>query len=221
MTISTKIKIRRGPVADLKTIQLDDGELGITTDTKELYVGVSGSNTYVSPLRKTLVPIDYNNKSSALGFFRRISGTGTMSYDPSESMMGVGCFTITGNGSWVIESPLASNYNKFAVSPYFGIGGRIGVKGVAQFDVGCEFYNNAGGAIGAATIQQSFIASGVVGTGAFTMHEGYVKGESTVVNTMPVNARLIRPFIVISGNLGTVKFDFFDIYHLESLAFYS
>lgn len=220
MTISTKIKIRRGPVADLKTIQLDDGELGITTDTKELYVGVAGINNPISILRKTIIPIDWNNKANALGYFKKISGTGTIGYDPNNSVMGVGSFTVTGNGTWVIESPL-SPYDYFAVCPTFGIGGRIAVSGVASFAVGCEFYDNAGGYLPPTVSSQNWFIINAVGTGPFVMHEGYVKGESTIANTMPVNTRLARPIISVSGNLGTVKFDFFDIYHLESLAFYS
>jgi hypothetical protein len=37
-----KIKIKRGPEANLNSITLDDGELVLATDTKNLYVGVSG-----------------------------------------------------------------------------------------------------------------------------------------------------------------------------------
>ena len=41
----TKIKIKRGIKADLPT--LEEGELGFTTDTKEVYVGASGGNKNV------------------------------------------------------------------------------------------------------------------------------------------------------------------------------
>lgn len=38
------IKIRRGTEAQLNNIILSDGELGITTDTKKLFIGISGVN---------------------------------------------------------------------------------------------------------------------------------------------------------------------------------
>jgi hypothetical protein len=38
------IKVRRGTEAQLNSIILADGELGITTDTKKLFIGISGVN---------------------------------------------------------------------------------------------------------------------------------------------------------------------------------
>lgn len=220
MTTTTKIKIRRGPIADLDQIQLDDGEMGVTTDTKELYIGIGGVNNPVSVPKGGIIPVDWNNKYNALSCFKRIAGTGTIGYDATESMVGVGCFTITGNGTWVVEPPV-STYNSFAISSYFGLGGRIAVKGVATFEVGCTFYNGSGVYL-APTVaaQNSFVINGV-GTSTFTMHENYVKNEGIVANTMPVGSKLAKPYITISNSLGTVKFDYFNIYHLESLAFYS
>lgn len=213
MTTTTKIKIRRGPLSDLKTIQLDDGELGVTTDTKELYVGVSGINNSVSKLRKELVPIDYNNKQNGVGFFKRISGTGTLSYDSSESAMGAGCFSITGNGTWVID-------DFGAIAPLYGIGGQIVAKGVANYVVGCEFYDASGNLLAGTNVQNNFIMDNIIGTSVFELHENYVKTEGSGINTMPVGARFARPFITISGNSGVVKFDHFDVYHLGSISFF-
>lgn len=218
--ITTKIKIRRGPLAALRQIQLDLGEMGVTTDTKELYVGVGGINHPVSVPKKSIIPIDWNNKENAVNYFIRTSGDGEISFDPSESMMGVGCFSVTGNGTWEILPALAAK-NMFAVCSYFGIGGRIAIKGIAKFDVGCKFYDNSGTYIApSVTSQNSFVVS-ANGTASFAMLEGYVKNEGIVANTMPVGSRLAMPFITISNNLGVAKFDYFDIYNLESLAFYS
>lgn len=44
MPRKTLIRIRRGTEAQLNLITLADGELGITTDTKKLFVGISGLN---------------------------------------------------------------------------------------------------------------------------------------------------------------------------------
>ena len=220
MTEATKLKIRRGPLADLRQIQLDLGELGVTTDTKEVFVGVGNINNPVSVIRKNIIPIDWNNKANGIGFFVKTSGTGTLSYDSTESVMGVGCFSVTGNGTWEIFPPLAS-LDKFAVCPYFGIGGRIAIKGVAKFDVGCNFYTNSGSLISPSVTSQSSFVVSTNGSASFTMYEGYVKSEGSVANTMPTGSKLAKPFITISNNIGTVKFDYFDIYHLESLAFYS
>lgn len=209
MATTTKIKLRRGLLADLQNIQLDDGELGVTTDTKELYVGVGGVNNNLFVPRETIVPINYNNKASGVGLFSRISGTGTLSYDPSESTTGVGCFAITGNGTWVIN-------NLYAASPSTGLGGKIIVKGTATFNVGCQFYTSSGTYITPTLpVQNSFIMSGN-SIASFIIHEGNTKYEGTVANTMPAGTKLAQPFITITGNAGTVKFDEFDIYRLNS-----
>lgn len=38
------IRIRRGTETQLNNIVLEDGELGITTDTKRLFIGINGEN---------------------------------------------------------------------------------------------------------------------------------------------------------------------------------
>ncbi len=44
MSRNVLIKIRRGTETQLSSIVLADGELGITTDTKRLYIGIGGVN---------------------------------------------------------------------------------------------------------------------------------------------------------------------------------
>ncbi len=212
--MTTKIKIRRGPISDLKNIQLDDGEMGVTSDTRELYFGMSGGLNPIDKMRKQLVPVDYNNKAQGLGFFKRTSGTGTLSYDPTESSMGSGCFSITGNGTWSIDS-------LYAISPLFGIGGNVVIKGTAAFNIGCQFFDINKTLIGSVTTaQQNFLANNIVGGPAFSLRENYLKSEGVGVNNLPMGARHAKPFITISGNSGTIKFDHFDIYQLSSIAFY-
>lgn len=211
---TTKIKNRRGPIADLKLIQLDDGEIGVTMDTKEMYVGISGVNVPVEKIRKSLVPVDYNNKINGTGFFRRTAGTGTLAYDATESAMGKGCFSITGNGTWVVD-------NILAIAPLYGIGGQVVIKGIAAFSVGVQYFDANGTVITGTTAQTNFVANSVVGSASFALLENYVKFEGAGNNNVPAGARHARPFITVSGNSGTVKFDHMDVYQLMSFSFFA
>lgn len=205
----TKIKLRRGTLSSLNAIQLDNGEVGVTTDTKEMYVGMNGSNYNMSKNRNTIVPINRNEKEGSVGHFTRVSGTGTLSYDSTESVSGTGCFKISGNGTWVINS-------LHSISSGSGLSGRIVLKGIANISVGCRFYDSAKNLITPSIVAQSaFVMNNITGTSNFVPYKGNTKFEGTVANTMPSGSRFAQAYITISGNSGTVKFDEFDIFDMN------
>ncbi len=207
MADAKKIKIRGGTLAELRTIQLDTREMGVTTDTKEAFVGVGGvSNNNLTDKSRVYMPVDYSDKESGLNFFKKVSGTGTLSYDSTLSAMGKGCFSVSaGGGVWMIE-------RFYPVAPLFGVGGHVCIRGSGLFAVGLKFYDANFVEIIGTTAQTNFIVNNVVGTGSFVAHKNYLIDEGAGVKNFPVNTRFIKPFISVSSNAVAVKFDAFIVY---------
>jgi hypothetical protein len=206
MADQKKIKIRGGTLAELRTIQLDNREMGLTTDTKEAFFGGGTVNNNLTDKARVYMPVDWSDKASGVNFFKKISGGGTLSYDATDSAMGKGCFAVTaGGGVWEVE-------RAYPVAPLFGIGGHCCIKGSGLFNIGVNCYDANMNLLSMTAAQKNFVVNGVVGTGAFTATKNYLIDEGVGVRNFPVGTRFIKPQITISSNAGTVKFDAFIIY---------
>lgn len=203
---SKKIKIRGGTLAELRTIQLDNREMGLTTDTKEAFFGAGSTNNNISDKSRIYMPVDWSDKSSGVNFFKKLSGTGTLTYDASESAMGKGSFAISaGGGTWEIE-------RFYPVAPLFGIGGHCCIKGSGLFNVGINCYDANFNLLSMTAAQKNFVVNAVVGTGAFVAFKNYLIDEGVGVRNLPVGTRFIKPQITVTSNAGTVKFDAFIVH---------
>jgi hypothetical protein len=206
MADAKKIKIRGGTLAELRTIQLDNREMGVTTDTKEAFFGSGSQNNNISDKSKVYMPVDYNDKASGVGFWTKLSGTGTLSYDSTQSAMGKGCFSISaGGGTWLIE-------RFYPVAPLFGVGGHVIIKGSGLFLVGLKFYDANHNEIIGTAAQTNFIVNGIVGSGSFAGYKAYLIDEGSGAKNFPVGTRFIKPFITVTSNAGAVQFDAFVVY---------
>lgn len=205
-----RIKLRGGPLADLNSITLSDREVGITTDTEEMFYGFNSSNVNLLEKNHVYTPINYLRKQSAIPFFTRISGTGTVAYDATASAIGTGCFLFTGNGDYLLD-------RFYAVSPLFGIGGHAAFARASTnnltISVGVKFYNSSFVEIVATAAQNQFIVNNITTTGTtFLGSSNHLIGEGTGSNQMPVGTRYIKPFIKISSNTTGGRIDALQIY---------
>lgn len=206
MADTRKIKIRGGTLEQLKTISLSEREFGITNDTKEPFVGTASGNRNLVDKSRIYVPVDYSDKAGGMAYFTKISGSGNLTYDSSESAMGKGTFAVSvGGGVWQIE-------RFYPVAPLFGIGGHVCIKGPGTFSIGADFYDKDKVLLSSTTAQKNFLVNSIVGGGSFAAYKNYLISEGTGVNNFPVGARFIKPRITVSGNAIAVKVDAFIIY---------
>lgn len=206
MADGKKIKIRGGLLSELRSITLDIRETGVTTDTKEFFVGSTDGNKNLVDRSQIYMPVNYSDKESGVNFFKNTSGLAVISYDPSESAMGKGCFSVPVNGgTFELE-------RFYPVSPLFGIGGHIAIKGIGLFEVGVDFYDADFNPIPATSAQQNFLVDSVVGGTSFGAYKNYLIDEGVGDNNFPVGTRFIKPRVTVTSNATPVKFDSFIIY---------
>lgn len=179
-----------------------------------------------------LTPINYANKQAFLSFWKRVSGSGTMSFDASSSTaMGYGSYSITGTGVWeaiidtvnVSDNSLSSTHvrSHYPVSPTQGIGGTIQARvssGTATVRCGCRFYDRDLNYLTPATNQEYWLLnSSSFSAASFSLgyFQAVCKNEGASINQMPSNSRFIRAVIAVDTNPGTVWFDNFTLYALS------
>jgi len=180
----------------------------------------------------TLTPINWANKQACVNFWRRVSGSGTLSFDSSStSAMGFGTYSITGTGIWeatvdtlnVSDGSLSNVHARshFPASPTQGIGGVVQTRvngGTGTIRVGCRFYDKDLNYITPAANQEYWLLNSTTFT-ATTFADGYsqnlCRNEGGSVNQFPANARFVRAVIAVDVNPGTVWFDNFSLYSLN------
>lgn len=206
MSDTFKIKLRRGILTLLPGL-LDAGEPGFTTDTGEIFVGNGVKNHNITDKARVFVPIDWSDKQAGLPFIEKVSGAGIVSYNSTESAMGKGCYSASGDGSWQIK-------RMYPVSPLIGIGGHVVLKGSMLASVGCKFYDQDGTELAATAAQAGFIANGQpVGT-SFTMYKGWLQGEGAGATQFPTGTRFIRPYFTLSS-VTSARVDAFIVYPMS------
>jgi hypothetical protein len=62
-----------------------------------------------------------------------------------------------------------------------------------------------------ALITSKTIISAQAGTGAFVHSQGHCKAEGVGAENFPVGTRFVKPYIVWTGNTGTINFDFMSV----------
>jgi hypothetical protein len=180
----------------------------------------------------TLTPINWANKQASLNFWRRVSGSGTLSFDSSSTTaMGFGTYSITGTGIWeatidtinVSDGSLSNVHARshFPASPTQGIGGIAQVRvngGTGTIRIGCRFYDKDLNYITPAANQEYWLLNSTTFT-ATTFANGYFQNlcrdEGSSVSQFPANARFVRAVIAVDVNPGTVWFDNFSLFSLN------
>lgn len=200
-----KIKLRGGLLANLNTITLDEREVGVTTDTFEIYIGKGGNNVNLTEKNRVYTPFNYGDKASGVPHFTRLSGSGTVAYEDANSVMGRGCYRFTNDASYLI--------NRFyPVAPNFGIGGHVAYNGLCVFQIGVEFYDANYTLLSATAAQRNFLVNSITGTSSYAFANAILVGEGTAANQMPVGTRFIKPRIQIASNATGARVDAFIIY---------
>ena len=223
-----KIKLRRGTLGELKglaagtsPVDLDIGEVGVTLDTKELFVGTNEGNINLTDRSQIFMPTDFSDKTHSNNFWVRTSGPGPdePTFDVSDSAIGRGCllFPTGTSGVWNTE-------RYYPVSPLVGIGGHFCIKGIGNFKIGVDFYNANKGLLSVpGGDDQRYFMTNTAGQNIFsgtlanwTLFKGYLQGDggtwnATTNRCMPAGTRFIRPRIEIVSN-GNAKIDGFIIY---------
>lgn len=197
-----RILLRRGALANIPT--LSEGEPGFTTDTQELFVGSSsGNHRVLSPVYNLMyTPFDYSDKASSLLYWERVSGTGTMSYESSDSVIGTGCWQVSGTGVWAVNFSIPCN-------PTLGMGGVAYVRqatGTGTFSLGYRTYNSSGTEIVFSTAN-NFLANAVASAASWTQYRSHEIGEGTGANQIPSGTRFVRARFDVSANTGTIRLD--------------
>lgn len=200
-----KIRLRGGLLANLNTITLDEREVGITTDTFEIFMGKGGSNINLTEKNRVYMPFNYGDKASGVPFFTRVTGSGTVAYEDANSAMGRGCFRFTNDASYLIN-------RFFPVAPNFGIGGHVAYNGICQFQIGVEFYDANYTLLSATTAQRNFLVNSVTGSSSYAYANGILIGEGTAAGQMPVGTRFIKPRVQVVSNALGARIDAFIIY---------
>jgi len=227
----SKIKLRRGSLSELKglaagttPVNLDIGEVGVTLDTKELFLGTAEGNINMVDRSQVFMPTDFSDKTHSDKFWVRSSGPGPDPvYLATDSAIGKGClqFPSGSNGVWYTD-------RYYPVSPLVGIGGHFMIKGQGTFNIGVDFYDQDKNLLSApgGSPQRNFMSGTVSGTFSdWTMYRGYLQGEGGTWNVstnrcMPAGTRFIRPRIEIISN-NNAKIDGFIIYPSSPFALIS
>lgn len=103
-TVDTaKLKIRRGKNNDRRTITLDEGELGYTTDTKRTYIG--DGNTLGG---KAVGNINFNVGSRTSTTVANKAEIGDIVFD-NNRLWALSAITATSTDSWMLISPRVDN----------------------------------------------------------------------------------------------------------------
>lgn len=198
-----RILLRRGALADLPS--LSEGEPGFATDSEELFVGTANGNRRVlAPVYNLMyTPFDYTDKSASLKYWERVSGTGTMSYESSDSVIGAGCWSVTGTGVWAVNFSIPCN-------PTLGMGGLAYVKqasGAATISIGFRAYDSSGSEIAFNASAQNFLANAVAASASWTQYRSHELGEGAGASQLPSGTRFVRARFEVSANTGTTRLD--------------
>lgn len=200
-----KIILRRGALAN--TPSLSEGEPGFSTDSQELFVGTSsGNHRVLAPMYNLMyTPFDYSDKASSLFLWERVSGTGTMSYESSDSVIGTGCWQVSGTGVWATNFSIPCN-------PTLGMGGLAYVKqatGAATISIGYRAYNSSGTEIAFSASAQNFLTNASAASASWTQYRSHEIGEGASAAQLPSGTRFVRARFEVSANTGTTRLDHF------------
>lgn len=171
-----------------------------------------------------LSPINWAHKEAGAGFWNRLSGTGTLSYDTSNiSAIGYGSFAITGTGVWELNTTgsavalaeiLRSHY---PASPLQGVGGFAQFRvngGTGSIRIGTNFFSRDLTSLSPAAGQDWWIFNTTTTSTTFAFAQNICRGEGTSVGQFPTNTRFIRAKIEVVTNPGTIWVDNFTLYPL-------
>lgn len=98
-----RIKVKRGPEANIGNITLDDGEFAVTTDTKKLYVGLAGAKICIGAasslgdMLKSIYDTDNDGIVDSAENSDMLDGKHASDFAPSGYGLGGLCRSVTGD----------------------------------------------------------------------------------------------------------------------------
>lgn len=154
-----------------------------------------------------------NDKRRLLNYWTQTSGVGTLAYNSTDGTEGVGRFTVTGNGTWVLNFDIP-------IAEYRGLACMIShqqLSGSSTVFLGVACKTSAG-----ALLSNRFFVNAVAAPTTATSITNYIINAGLATNNYPSGTRLATFILTVQSNTGTYSFDrpYLDFMSIAQRALY-